>query len=1072
MDFYGIKRKKLQNLCRKHGIPANLKNNEMADKLTSAFKEKENENDVLGKELSSEDSLHKDCCIDENLVVKKATKKVKFRSENEVFEFTRSVKKHPRRSDRLRGESYAQDVQDAEKGVRRSKQNAANGVSGDDASEPVQGLQAEKACSRSSCDATQGHKIVRRLKRIACSPSGQDEAELVIDKLYTDGQGRVTEQPHVRSSQLAGKDHAIRLSLGIKVKELQMEVNPRDDSKLEKTRRPSTRISADVKEPIMEGETKEVETLFSAKDSKGEGKTRRSKRFAASNKAEGEYSVKNNVKELLVDNEVLRTAIQPRKNILDGSEVENVPRRSRRLGDNVNALSAVPESNNNELIQVDGKSSKQGDVEVEKAPRRSKRLGPNDGSQGARKIHVSNAHTDGQTEKREQPPKDYSVHPFQDRKLLRRSKSLAVDNNDVQVGANFNNSNMLVKDQNQITAEQHGRFTDDSPQLGKVVRRLKKLAASEDEQIGDLGINVVGQQIEDKSQAESKRTRKCTQVGLEAENNLRRSIRFAATYGKGAEGSVDEMKHPQTNNEDQVPMRPTSISSRHNSKKARIEVEESMAVKKTDEELESLPKPHAKAPRKMKRDISGTSKVNAEVVSSQSSVTLEELSAVYGDVGPDAASIGNGTEISCTKLTARRSSKKRKIADQECTMEKPQELIDVSPSLSATEPTKPVMGTENISDPHSKKSDCASEGMDSQQLSSVQGRRIQDEKIDHTETTSLLLRFPDKDLFVGENDNDSGVKSEVKKGTANSKTVVNLHDETGGQTQTTSVQLEEIELKAQVVVDSAHVLPKDSASMCLTKRDTITNMENLVSALEFDLNASSGAAKEITEAAQDVKKGSRENNLSVQIEVGEIDNKGAEELIERNIEEDKLPEHECLVMDPKTSETIAVTEKGSVENNFLDGDFSGHVEIGEDSSMTMIHPSTNHHQDLEKSGPSSSIHSPDLITGDESENKSAGEFIETSTTEEEESPAETLDQSEEKYKDYETKVMSDSGLDSEERSVSTSTLSGDSFNTSKSISQAELAVQNGIIIDEQVPGEKPLQRRVTEKRQSDPVQSN
>ncbi|CAH8355653.1 unnamed protein product [Eruca vesicaria subsp. sativa] len=37
MDFHGMKRKKLQVLCKKHGIPANLKNVEMANRLASLF---------------------------------------------------------------------------------------------------------------------------------------------------------------------------------------------------------------------------------------------------------------------------------------------------------------------------------------------------------------------------------------------------------------------------------------------------------------------------------------------------------------------------------------------------------------------------------------------------------------------------------------------------------------------------------------------------------------------------------------------------------------------------------------------------------------------------------------------------------------------------------------------------------------------------------------------------------------------------------------------------------------------------------------------------------------------------
>ncbi|GAU41137.1 hypothetical protein TSUD_288270, partial [Trifolium subterraneum] len=46
MDFFTMKRKDLQRLCKKHGIRANLKNIEMAEKLSLIYKEKENENRV------------------------------------------------------------------------------------------------------------------------------------------------------------------------------------------------------------------------------------------------------------------------------------------------------------------------------------------------------------------------------------------------------------------------------------------------------------------------------------------------------------------------------------------------------------------------------------------------------------------------------------------------------------------------------------------------------------------------------------------------------------------------------------------------------------------------------------------------------------------------------------------------------------------------------------------------------------------------------------------------------------------------------------------------------------------
>ncbi|QHN79162.1 hypothetical protein HN51_056319 [Arachis hypogaea] len=59
MDLHAMKRKQLQSLCKKHGIPANLKNLEMAHRLSSILKEKEdfgacpNMSDVETNKLNS-----------------------------------------------------------------------------------------------------------------------------------------------------------------------------------------------------------------------------------------------------------------------------------------------------------------------------------------------------------------------------------------------------------------------------------------------------------------------------------------------------------------------------------------------------------------------------------------------------------------------------------------------------------------------------------------------------------------------------------------------------------------------------------------------------------------------------------------------------------------------------------------------------------------------------------------------------------------------------------------------------------------------------------------------------------
>ncbi|XP_042965744.1 uncharacterized protein LOC122299474 isoform X4 [Carya illinoinensis] len=81
--FHSMKRKQLQVLCKKHGVPANLTNREMADRLTLLIEDVEEPinkgqscSKVLGEIGSANDS--------------KIVKKVKFSPENETFIFVGS----------------------------------------------------------------------------------------------------------------------------------------------------------------------------------------------------------------------------------------------------------------------------------------------------------------------------------------------------------------------------------------------------------------------------------------------------------------------------------------------------------------------------------------------------------------------------------------------------------------------------------------------------------------------------------------------------------------------------------------------------------------------------------------------------------------------------------------------------------------------------------------------------------------------------------------------------------------------------------------------------------------------
>ncbi|PQP95551.1 hypothetical protein Pyn_29936 [Prunus yedoensis var. nudiflora] len=81
MDYYAMKRKQLQALCKQHGIPANLRNTEMADKLTLLLKEDEKLSEPVFKNLEENEGG-----IDSEVETKKV-KKVKFSPENQTFYF-------------------------------------------------------------------------------------------------------------------------------------------------------------------------------------------------------------------------------------------------------------------------------------------------------------------------------------------------------------------------------------------------------------------------------------------------------------------------------------------------------------------------------------------------------------------------------------------------------------------------------------------------------------------------------------------------------------------------------------------------------------------------------------------------------------------------------------------------------------------------------------------------------------------------------------------------------------------------------------------------------------------------
>ncbi|KAL3572687.1 hypothetical protein D5086_026591 [Populus alba] len=87
-DFHGMKRKQLQALCKKHGIPANKSNAEMADLLTLTLKGIENPKEQGQGEVQN---------VSDSMKVTKILKNVKFKPDVEIREYEPSVYKGRKR---------------------------------------------------------------------------------------------------------------------------------------------------------------------------------------------------------------------------------------------------------------------------------------------------------------------------------------------------------------------------------------------------------------------------------------------------------------------------------------------------------------------------------------------------------------------------------------------------------------------------------------------------------------------------------------------------------------------------------------------------------------------------------------------------------------------------------------------------------------------------------------------------------------------------------------------------------------------------------------------------------------
>ncbi|CAH2067632.1 unnamed protein product [Thlaspi arvense] len=420
MDFHGMKRKDLQALCKKHGIPGNLKNTEMSSRLASLFETE--------TEISPEESVMG------NQGVSRKAKKVTFspESENQVFEFTRSAKKLKRRS--VSSRSQQSGIK-----LRRSKRNAAKGISGI--------VDSEGECS--SPDIIEVQMVPRRSKRLGSGGSTQEDCkvtelidvEQIEDEDTSKGLSRrrstrlaaKTEKPCVeggtskagpllpakRSKQLDKDDELVKsnvaeVSVDVEVPgtRKRQRKGVQDDSRVEKFPRRSRRFVNDIDlQTDTHDQRKSVRVeAVAAKESKEERKTKRSKGSSVVSSGEGEL-VKNKTKGPSID---LMEACQ------DVPKAEVVTRRSKRLWNNVN----VP------IVDGNVKTVKGNDLQVEKAVKQSRQL----------EKSVSEREADGQAQKGGKQPKRASGNDHENVKPLRRSKRTA----SMQLAANNPEADLVV----------------------------------------------------------------------------------------------------------------------------------------------------------------------------------------------------------------------------------------------------------------------------------------------------------------------------------------------------------------------------------------------------------------------------------------------------------------------------------------------------------------------------------------------------------------------------------------------------------------------------------------------------
>ncbi|XP_010471831.1 PREDICTED: uncharacterized protein LOC104751571 isoform X2 [Camelina sativa] len=374
MEFHRMKRKRLQALSKKHGIPANIKNTEMARRLAYIF-EKETFTELI---VLPDDSDEVDV-VKDDLVVKK----VRFSPENEVFEFTRSMKG---KDVRTRSEGI-DNVGESGIELRRSTRILDKGktvVSGGVTQEECKGTELmaleqfeyEADISESEQDGFMVEKVGRRSTRIASKagtllPANRSKLLVDIDD---------------KEDQLVKNNVKELVSMVQDTGNCHHRKDVQDDPKFEKVPRRSRRIGRDIDVQANTLEDQRRSTRLKARST-----------VVTSQKSE---LATNQTKELSIDCEVQTTEDYRMMKVQDASKVEMVPRRSKR---GCNEISVLMDKQPVKAVKLDH-------LGVKKAPnqfkQREKRLS---------KLLVD----DGQAQKGDKQPKKTFGNGSEDKKLLR-----------------------------------------------------------------------------------------------------------------------------------------------------------------------------------------------------------------------------------------------------------------------------------------------------------------------------------------------------------------------------------------------------------------------------------------------------------------------------------------------------------------------------------------------------------------------------------------------------------------------------------------------------------------------------